>query len=524
MLPQLPPAAQAIAGRFTSAPTGMLRLVPVACLAAAVAWAVLAIVLTFVGYMESDDVIYAAGASGWLTSAPFLGASHWAIRHCIVLPMALGFKLFGESEATLVLPSLCYAAMLLALLGAIAARLGGWRAAALTIALAGSIPVFATGASLVSTDLPEAFFIIGSVWAWHCGQRDGRPALLFVSGLGAGCAIITRETAAALLLFYVAAFLADRRRGIRSYTILAAGCLLIVGADWLYLYTMSGDPLYRLHIAMRGAQGDGPQMEASGETASGVDRFGAIALPRALRPFGALFLNQNFGLLFWIAVPATAWLTICGTGEVRRSAMAFLGLFSTWLVMSGYVLAPWLWVIPRYYAVCIVLVVPLAVLLSSCLMQKRFWAVAAAVLLLGSSIALDAGSTSGAMVGERGLVAAVQAYPGVLHTDPSTARGASWLLVQQGLDQRVSTSLPVAGDLYFFDSRPRRAVPADWPLRGVPKGWVPLEAKTHPMKWTGMLVQALGLEGLLPAGLRAKLVPVPLTTAVYRVPATLDGD
>lgn len=518
------PTAQTKDSRPEDTPTRILRLLPAASLTAALTWAMLAVVLNFVGYMESDDLAYAGGASGWLTSTPYLGTNHWAIRHCIVLPMALGFKIFGQSETTLILPSLCYAAMLLILLGTIAARLEGWKAMALTIAIGGSIPVFATGASLVSTDLPEAFFIIGSVWAWHCGREDGRPALLLVSGLAAGCAIITRETTAALLLFYLAAFLADRGRGIQNYMVMAVGCILVFGADWLYLYIMSDDPLYRLHIAMRGAQGDGPQLETSGEAASGVDRFGAIAFPRALRPFGAVFLNQNFGLLFWIAVPATVWLMIYGRGEIQRSAMAFLGLFSTWLAASGYVLAPWLWVIPRYYAVCIILVVPLAVLLSTPTRQTKFWAAAIVFLLLASNLALDLGSTSGALTGERGLVVAVQAYPGLIYTDPSTARGASWLLAQKGLENRVSTDLPVAGGLYFFDSRPRRAIPASWPLHSVPKEWVPLEVRTYPKKWTGSLIKAFGLEVFLSEGLRAKLDPAPVVTTVYRVPAVPAGN
>ena len=314
------------------------------------------------GYIESDDMFYAAAARGWLADAPYLGTTHWGIRHCIVLPMAVAFALFGEREAALILPSICCAILLLCLLGAMARRLGGWRAAALTVAVAGSVPVVATGATLVATDLPEAFFVIGSMWAWYLGRANGRPAWFLVGGIAAGCAVITRETTAALLAFYLVAFLLGRGRFLREYLILAAGFAAVVGADWLYLYAMSGDPMYRLHIAMAGARGDGPQMEALNEGSSGVDRFGAIALPRVLRPLGAVFLNQNFGLLFWVAVPATAWLALRGQGEARQSACVSAGLAATWLVVTGYVLAPWLWVIPRYYVVCVVLAVPLCVL------------------------------------------------------------------------------------------------------------------------------------------------------------------
>lgn len=496
---------------------GMRARTRVASLVGAVGLAVLAVVLNFVGYLESDDIYYSQGAIGWLTDAPYLGPSHWTIRHCIVLPMALSFKLFGQSEATLVLPSLFYAALLLALLGSIAGHLAGWKAAALAVALAGTTPAIASGASFVATDLPEAVFVIGSLWAWHRGREARRPGLMVLSGLAAGCAMITRETTAALLVFYLAAFVAERGRGFRGYLFMAAGFIAVVGADWLYLYLMSGDPLYRLHIAMGGAQGDGPQLETAGDAASGVDRFGAIALPRVLRPFGAVFLNQNYGLLFWFAVPAAAWLAMRARGEVRRSAVVFLGFFATWFVVSGYLLATWLWVIPRYYVVGVVLVVPLAVWLDGLMSRRPVRAAVACVMLLGSGLALDLGSTVGMMAGERGLVAAVQAHPGTMHTDPATARGASWLLARQGLETRVSTALPGPGELYFFDSRPRRPIPTTWPLRNIPTDWVLIETQTYPTKWTGPLVRALGVGAMLPPGLRGKVDPVPLTTALYRV-------
>ena len=492
--------------------------------AAALVWAAFAIWLTFVGYLESDDMFYAQGARGWLAHVPYLGTNHWGLRHAIVLPMALGFGLFGENEVTLLAPSLLYAAALLGLLGSFAASLGGWPALAIAIAVAGSVPVFGTGASLVSTDLPEAFFIIGSVWAWFRGVGHNRPVLMFASGVAAGFAIITRETTAALLLFYLLAFAIGRGAYFRDYVIVAAGCLLVIGADTLYLYVMSGDPLYRVHTAMRGAQNDGPHMEAAGEAASGVDRFGALAVPRILRPFGALFVNQNFGLLFWFAVPATVWLALRGPPETRRISAALIGFFVTWVLVLGYALAPWLWVLPRYYVVCVVLVVPLSVVLARMMMVRPILAAALLCVLLGSNLALDLGATTGAIAGERALVAAVRSHDGVIHTDPSTARGAAWLLDREQLQSRISTDLPRAGDLYFHNSRPRRPIPADWPLTVTPPGWRSLEQTTGAPRWTAVLLRFGGIEQFLPQGLRAKLDPPPIVTTLYQVPADPAAD
>ena len=476
------------------------------------------IAATFVGYLESDDTFYFRSAAGWVAGAPYLGLDHWGLRHAIVLPMALGFRLFGQSEATLLLPSLGYAASLLVLIGVMANHLAGWRAAVIAIAVTGVTPIFVTGASLVTTDLPEALFVIGSLWAWHRARETLRPGLMVVSGLAAGCAFITRETTVALIAFYGLVFVAERGRGLVAAMLMAGGFLLVAGSDWLYLYVMSDDPLYRIHIAMAGAQNDGPHLEQASETQAAIDRFGALVMPRLARPFGAVFLNQNFGLLLWAAVPATAYLVIRAVGEVRRAAAMLLGFFATWFFVCGYILAKWLWVIPRYYAVGLVLIIPLAVWLTG-LMQRRparAWAMCS--LIAGSGLLLTAASTIGAFAGERGLVKVVQTYPGTIYTDPATALGASWLLAREGLDTRVSTDMPDPGALFYFDSRPRRPFPANWPLRTVPAGWMLIETTTHSTKWTGPLTLLPGVKDLLPADLRAKLNPAPLVTSLYRVP------
>ena len=71
------------------------------------------VLLSWTGYTESDDSLYAAAAWHWVQHFPYLGINHWGLRHAIVLPMALLFRLFGRSEATLEAPVLFYYAALL---------------------------------------------------------------------------------------------------------------------------------------------------------------------------------------------------------------------------------------------------------------------------------------------------------------------------------------------------------------------------------------------------------------------------
>src|SRR5262245_5810108 len=45
--------------------------------------------LAWVGYVGTDDQSYARGALGWLYTFPYVGDTHWALRHPIVIPLAL---------------------------------------------------------------------------------------------------------------------------------------------------------------------------------------------------------------------------------------------------------------------------------------------------------------------------------------------------------------------------------------------------------------------------------------------------
>ena len=504
-----------------TSPTRSHPALAASLLALAVVLALASLCLTWVGFTESDDVFYAQAAMGWVRQPPFLGDSHWALRHCIVLPMAVLFRLFGQSEAMLVLPSLLYAAGLLALLAHIAWRLHGWLASAFTIAIAGTIPVIATGASLVSTDLPEAFFVIASLWVFHRGLPGPRAAMLLWSGGLAGFAVITRETAVALLVLYAILFAIGYGGRRRAYPWLALGVAIVVGLDWLYLTSLSGDPLYRWHIALAGVRGDGPQMAGAFATAPGLDRFGAVDVPRWLKPFAATFANQSFGLFPWLAVPATIWVITGGPARARPGSALIGALALTWFVVLGFLLMPWLWVIPRYYAVCTVLAVPLAIALAHAARVGRRWiACAALALVIGSGTALNLGATTDQMAGERALAGFAPDTPEIIHTDPATEQGARWLLERQGAGDRVSAGLPQAGSLYFYNSRPRRALPADWPIRAPPPDWVRVKGFDVPPRWTRILVTAFGLGRVLPAGLIGKLDPPPHVIGIYRVPAS----
>ena len=48
-----------------------------------------------VGFQASDDINYLVGALGWLNSFPYVGNSHWTLRHTITLPTAAFIQILG---------------------------------------------------------------------------------------------------------------------------------------------------------------------------------------------------------------------------------------------------------------------------------------------------------------------------------------------------------------------------------------------------------------------------------------------
>jgi hypothetical protein len=51
-------------------------------------------------------VLYWGGAFGWLQHIPYLGDSHWTLRHTLVIPMAITRGLLGDNMAAMALPTL----------------------------------------------------------------------------------------------------------------------------------------------------------------------------------------------------------------------------------------------------------------------------------------------------------------------------------------------------------------------------------------------------------------------------------
>jgi len=68
----------------------------------------------WVGWLDSDDKRHVVEGIGWYEQFPYVGPLHPSLRHPIVFPLGMSFRLFGIKEVSVILPNLLYYAGLLA--------------------------------------------------------------------------------------------------------------------------------------------------------------------------------------------------------------------------------------------------------------------------------------------------------------------------------------------------------------------------------------------------------------------------
>jgi 4-amino-4-deoxy-L-arabinose transferase-like glycosyltransferase len=405
------------------------------------------VAMGWVGFLGSDDVTYAHGAYGWLEHFPYVGG-HGTIRYFITLPMALCFLVFGQNEVAMVLPTLLYAGGLLAFAWATTARAGDRLSATGALVLLATSPLLVIQSSIANVDAIEAFFLFASVFLfWRCLDEGPNAKRLFGAGLLAGCAFLTRETAIFIAVFYGLCFLVGHRFDRTHYLWIAGGFLSIWVAELLYLWAMTGDPLYRFNIALHHDSTIDRSIDLAGNT---------IVNP-ILDPLLVLLINQEFMLLFVAAIPLGAWLCLSKSIEPRlRHFARMIALFGlVWFVCAGAAqkLLP---LNPRYFTITCVAA---CILTGIALVQlgrdggwKRRFAVFAFLALIGANFLGAYVENKDGLFGERQLARLTADRPGAaIHTDPMTRYRADMLLKWQNAEVRVDNSPPKPGDLYLYN-------------------------------------------------------------------------
>ena len=349
------------------------------------------------------------------------------------------------------------------------------------------------------------------------------PASPLPSSICAGMAFVTRETSAIIALFYGILFLLGWRLPRPYFFLIAGGFLVVMATDITYLASMTGDPLYRFHLSLGAVSIDNPldpAIAAAFPVQNGLDTRGLIAASRVIQPVLMLFTAHQFGAVFYFVIPAGLWCWINRTRSDPQFEIAGLSglLAAIWFLTLSYVFI-FLWLDPRYFTVTVyaaVLVVALW-LRAPRLRRISFGLIASLALPNLLMIYLD---NKQLMFGEKALVSIARAFDEPIYTDGATLRGASFLLDHTAPGHKVIPGLAPAGGLFFYNPSPLRAGPnPDNAGKVEPAAtWTLLQSIVEQPRISARILQASGLEPILPVGVARKLDPPLHRCYLYRLP------
>ena len=220
-------------------------------------WAIAGILLLALAYrlygltgdMFFDPIIYAQNAYNLLHGTFTLNTDSWyAHRLPVFIPLVPLYALFGVGAVTSRLWPLLLSLVEVALVLWIGRRLFDRTTAVLGAVLVALNPLDAVHGSVLQPDIIMAAFLTGAAGFWMASLgRDPRHprAYPFVSGLCFALAVVTRENAAVLLVFYLSSYLWQRPRARILLDAALGGALVIAPLLAVYAVT-TGDPFFRV--------------------------------------------------------------------------------------------------------------------------------------------------------------------------------------------------------------------------------------------------------------------------------------
>jgi len=296
-----------------------------------------ALALSWAGYIASDDGLYYEGARHWVDHGPFAGDSHWTTRFPVILAFAAAILTFGKGFAAFWATSLLFYLLVIAISGLFTAQIATRRAGWIAAMLVGTLPVIASNGSIVNCDLPEVLFLLAGAWLVLTARKD---YFAVAAGLCWGLAILCRETAILSLAGVGVLFLLGKPIARRTLLLAAFGAVLVFSAETTFQYIMTGDPLHRYSLALH--------HDSHIDRAANLE--GNFLVHPIVDPLLVLLINNDFGLLFWVLIPAVIGL---GGGlralKLRRAA-ALLGCMATANFLFIAVAFKLLVLNPRYFS------------------------------------------------------------------------------------------------------------------------------------------------------------------------------
>ena len=307
------------------------------------AFGALCLLLAVGGFSDYDDRRYVEAADAWLAHAPFIGTTHWHLRHPLVLSIAASFWLFGRNEFALMLPTiLCYFGTLF-LTFRMVLSVSDRASATLSAILVAATPLFPFYARVSFPDGMEVFLTVLSLWLFLQGTERDRTALLIGSGVVLGLAWILRATAAPLALLYGVLFLAGYRIKRYRYFLIGLGFVPVIAGEMLFYFAYAGDAFYRFAVDPRSLDVYSPAVIFGGsmhglrppfnfELMKSWTPVGPIHVHWLVDPYIGFFTNGNFGLIYYTGIWAA--IVLCFRRDRSSADREFARLICLWSVLS----------------------------------------------------------------------------------------------------------------------------------------------------------------------------------------------
>ena len=454
----------------------------------------LAIMIGWVGFLASDDSLYFVGAAHWLSDPPFAGDNHWTTRFPLLWSFAAMLSLFGRGFVAFAATALLWYSVLVILVGLFAWRVGGATVGWIAAMIAATLPVIVTNGTTVGVDLLETALLLGGAWLLgDAGTGRGAMARGLLAGLCFGTAIICRETSLLALVAMGPLLLAGRP--VPRVVVIAAGVGLatVLGGEALFQWVLTDDPLRRYAIAFN--------HDAHIDRAANHE--GNLLLHPVVDPLLVLLVNDDFGLLFWVAGLGGWTMRRSGFRIAKSGPILILAAMALADFVLVAVLAEKLVLNPRYFMLPAILAIVIAALWLSVLSNRWRWPVLIAILGV-NLLMLSVGNAHPRWEMEALIIASAAHPREVVRGDPVMVR-------------RAHLPMKFAGR---SNLRPTPGVPGGLivaPLSRAPAGTVLARYPSPPTRLGG-LITAVGLQNYVPAALQRRMFAPNETMVLVRTP------
>lgn len=416
-------------------------------------YGLLCLFLAVAGFTDADDHFYLEAADGWIAHAPFVGTTHWHLRHPLVLAIATFFRLFGRSESAMMLPTmLCYFGILF-LTFLMVRRVTDGATAALAALLVASTPLFPVYAKVPYPDEMEVFLTLQSLWFFLRGIERGSAAPLVLSGIVIGVAWLLRESCVPLIILYGILFLFGYKIDRYRYFFIGLGFVPIVIAEWLFFFVFADDAFYRFAIDSRAL--DISSAHVIGHTMHGLrppfnKEIMKSWLPNSIidvhwlvNPYIDFFTNGSYGFICFTGTWAA--FVICIRQYRGLPSGQFVRLICLWsilcLIVTIYVLnmRPQ----PRYFGtVTWTCAVMSAMWLRQIMWSRSVFLASALISIIVISDVFLMDLRPDPLYVERVLVAYAEKSEEPIWTENDVAYHSAFLLECAGINSRVHASGP----------------------------------------------------------------------------------